>query len=251
MKHFLLTGIYCLICFAAFAEVDSTNYVVGNVLYEQGNYTEAINVYQHVIGEKGYSPEVNYNLGNCYYKTGDIGNSILNYERALRLDPGNGDIKYNLDLANLRIRDRISTVDELILSIWWRNILNLFTTHAWAILAVCFAWLSLTGFLFYRLSNRLSFRKTGFYSFLVFLIVCILTVVIAFSSNKWQLHHTYAIVMEPSSILKSEPNESSTNLSLIHEGLKVQVLDEQDGWTEIKMSDGNEGWLLSSTIEVI
>ena len=49
--------------------------------------------------------------------------------------------------------------------------------------------------------------------------------------------------MAPSSIVKSEPNESSTNLFLIHEGLKVQLLESDNNWTEVKMPDGNVGWL--------
>ena len=49
--------------------------------------------------------------------------------------------------------------------------------------------------------------------------------------------------MAPSSIVKSEPNESSTNLFLFHEGLKVQLLESDNNWTEVKMPDGNVGWL--------
>lgn len=233
------------------AQVDSSSYVLGNILYEQGNYTEAIKVYQNIINDKGYSAELNYNLGNCYYKTGDIGNCILNYERALQLDPGNDDIQYNLDLANLRIRDKLSPVEEVILSIWWRNIINLFTTRTWALLAVIFAWISFIGFFLYRFNRKLIIQKTGFYFFAGFFILFAFAIVIAYSANKWHERHQYAIVMEPSSILKSEPNESSTNLTLIHEGLKIQVLDVQDNWTEVKMADGEVGWLLSETIEDI
>lgn len=251
MKRLITFFSACFLFISAHAEVDSSSYVLGNILYEQGNYNEAIKVYQKIISEKGNSAELNYNLGNCFYKTGDIGNCILNYERALQLDPGNDDIRYNLDLANLRIRDKLSPVEEVILAIWWRNIINLFTTRTWAILAVLFAWIAFAGFIFFRMSRQLTIQKTGFYIFAGFFILFICSLIISFSSSRWHLNHQYAIVMEPSSILKSEPNESSTNLTLIHEGLKIQVLDVQDNWTEVRMADGNEGWLLSSTIERI
>src|SRR4026208_2317333 len=81
-----------------FSQVDSSNYLVGNVLYEQENYVEAIRVYENVINKNGYSAQVNYNLGNAYYKTNQVGKAIINYERALQLDPTDGDIRYNLDL---------------------------------------------------------------------------------------------------------------------------------------------------------
>lgn len=251
MKRFTLLAISCFILLPSFTQVDSNSYVLGNILYEQGNYAEAIKVYQKVINEKGYSAELNYNLGNCFYKTGDIGDCILNYERALALDPGNDDIQYNLDLANLRIRDKLSPVEEVLLAIWWRNIINLFTTRTWALLAVGFVWIAFAGFFLFRFSRKLFIQKAGFYVFAGFLCLFIITLIIAFSSDKWHQHHQYAIVMQPSSILKSEPNESSTNLTLIHEGLKIQVLDTQDSWTEIKMADGNVGWLLTETIERI
>ena len=251
MRRLVTLIISCFILITVNAQVDSSSYVLGNILYEQGNYSEAIKVYQNIIDDKGYSAELNYNLGNCFYKTGDIGNCILNYERALQLDPGNDDIQYNLDLANLRIRDKLSPVEEVILAIWWRNIINLFTTQTWAIIAVLFAWIAFIGFFFYRFNKHINIQKTGFYLFAGFFILFVFSLVIAFSSHTWHQHHQYAIVMEPSSILKSEPNESSTNLTLIHEGLKIQVMDVQDNWTEIKMADGNVGWLLTSTIEKI
>jgi len=245
----LITG--CLFFSTVSGQIDSSSYMLGNILYEQAKYTEAISVYERLIEQKGYSAEVNYNLGNCYYKTGDLGNSILNYERALQFDPGNDDIRYNLELANLRIRDKIGTVDELILSIWWRNILQLFTTNTWTIICMVAAWLALSGFAIYRLAKQMTWVKSGFYLFAAFFFVFILSLLITISSNNYNIHHQFAIVMEPSAILKSEPNESSTNLSLIHEGLKIQVLDQQGEWTEVKMSDGNVGWLMTASIEAI
>ncbi len=251
MKLICLSIFSLLVITSGSGQVDSSNHVTGNVLYEQGNYLDAIKVYELVIRENGYSAEVNFNLGNCYYKTGNMGKCILNYERALQLDPGDGDIKYNLDLANLRIRDKIGVVDELILAIWWRNIMDLFTTNTWAVISVLLMWLSLTGLAAFRLSNKMNLQKAGFFSFAICLLLMLFTLIITFSSDQYNRTHQYAIIMDPSAILKSEPNESSTNLSLLHEGLKIQLLQEEGDWVEIKMSDGYVGWLSRTSVEKI
>jgi tetratricopeptide (TPR) repeat protein len=251
MKRILIAMCMLTLSEAGWSQVDSSSFMVGNVLYEQGNYRDAINVYEKVIKENGYSAEVNYNLGNCYYKTGEIGKCILNYERALALDPNDSDIKYNLDLANMRIRDDIAVVDELILSIWWRNILQLFTVNTWATLSIIFIWLGLAGLIAFRFSNVLKVRRAGFYLFISGLFLSVLICIITVSSNRYNRTHQFAVVMTPSAILKSEPNESSTNLSLIHEGLKIQLLETQGNWVEIKLPDGNVGWLIAEAVEKI
>ena len=60
-----------------------------------------------------------------------------------------------------------------------------------------------------------------------------------------------AIVFSPSVTVRSSPDESGTDLFLIHEGTKVMIEDTLGIWTEIKLEDGNKGWLYSSDIEKI
>jgi len=57
-----------------------------------------------------------------------------------------------------------------------------------------------------------------------------------------------AIVFCPRVTVKSSPSETGTDLFLIYEGLKVDVTDSLNRWTEIKLADGNEGWLPDSCI---
>lgn len=58
----------------------------GNALYNQGNYTEAIEKYTSIINNGSESAELYYNLGNAYYKINDIANSIFYFEKSLLLD---------------------------------------------------------------------------------------------------------------------------------------------------------------------
>lgn len=57
--------------------------------------------------------------------------------------------------------------------------------------------------------------------------------------------------MTPSVYVKSSPDEKGIDLFIIHEGTKVEVLEELNNWYKIRLLNGNIGWLLSSETEVI
>ena len=60
-----------------------------------------------------------------------------------------------------------------------------------------------------------------------------------------------AIVMVPVSNIKSAPNSTGNNLFILHEGSKVEILEEAGQWCRIEISDGRQGWMHKSDIEVI
>jgi uncharacterized protein YgiM (DUF1202 family) len=50
-------------------------------------------------------------------------------------------------------------------------------------------------------------------------------------------------------MVKSSPSTDGNNLFEVHEGLKVQVIDTLNHWTEIRLSDGKQGWINSEQIK--
>ena len=60
------------------------------------------------LENKGESADIYYNLGNSYYKMNNIAKAVLNYERALLLNPGNNDIRFNLELARSKTVDKVN-----------------------------------------------------------------------------------------------------------------------------------------------
>lgn len=231
--------------------IDTTSAVYANVMYDKGDFAGAAQKYTSLIAKNGPSAELYYNLGNCYYKLNKSGPAILNYERALELDPGDEDIQYNLDLANLRIKDKIEPVNEMILLVWWRWFIKLFTLHTWSIVSVLLIWAGAAGFALYRISDSRRLQRNGFYVAAISFILFLISITATISRSDYDRHYTFGVIMAPSSIVKSEPSEAGTNLFLIHEGLKIQLLHPQENWTEIKMPDGNVGWIKNSDIEKI
>ncbi len=254
-KQFISTLLFIAIILPAFgqadstySDIDTTTFVYGNVMYEKGNYARSIEIYENLLTENGPSATLYYNLGNCYYKTNKLALSVLNYERALLCDGRNDDIQYNLELVNLRIRDKMDPINESLVNIWSRDFIKIFSVHRWAFFCILFLWISLSGFAVYRYSKKRAYQRNAFFGIVISFILFVLSFVSAIARNNYDKNYQFAIVMAPSSIVKSEPNESSTNMFLIHEGLKVQLLESDNGWSEIKMPDGNVGWLKNEDI---
>ncbi len=249
MKRIFNTILAILLTATAFAQADQLQ--KANELYSKDQFKQAIDVYNQILMTNMESPEVYYNLGNAYYKTKQYTLSILNYERAKLLTPDDEDISFNLQVANQHVVDSIQELPGIFIVRWWNSLLNSQTTDTWAILSIVsfIVFLVMLGFYF--------FAKTSGVKRITFWAGCFL---IMFTISSWSfaakqksrlVNHDYAIVMDPSVTIKSSPSEKGTNLFVIHEGLKIRITDKLGDWLEIRMADGNKGWLLSESIERI
>jgi tetratricopeptide (TPR) repeat protein len=222
-----------------------------NAAYAAKDFQQAAQLYETVLSNHGASAAVYYNLGNAYYRLNQTAPAILNYERALLLDPGNRDIRFNLEVARLKTVDKIEPVGEFFLTEGYNTIKNLYSTDQWSLMAiVCFILLISCLFLFF-FSRRITLKKTGFYSGLVLLLLCLVANVFAYNQKKKLTHRTTAIIFSATTTIKSAPDNSGTDLFILHEGTKVQVTNRLGEWNEIETADGNVGWIQSKEIEVI
>jgi SH3-like domain-containing protein len=60
-----------------------------------------------------------------------------------------------------------------------------------------------------------------------------------------------AVIFSPSVNGKSSPDASGTDLFVLHEGTKVSIEDKVGEWYEVKLSDGNKGWIPLSSLTII
>jgi len=60
-----------------------------------------------------------------------------------------------------------------------------------------------------------------------------------------------AIVFDSEVQIKAEPNKRSEAVFVLHEGTKVNVLDELNEWKKIKLVDGKTGWVTSESIKML
>ena len=94
--------------------------------YTKEDYGKAIELYEGLLNSYGESAEIYYNLGNAYYKANKIAPAVLNYERALLLDPGDKDIRFNLQLAQQKAVDKIEPIGDFFLTRWVDQVQNMF-----------------------------------------------------------------------------------------------------------------------------
>ncbi|RKE98654.1 SH3 domain-containing protein [Ichthyenterobacterium magnum] len=223
----------------------------GNALYNNGNYTEALDKYKTILNSGEHSAELYFNIANAHYKLNHIAPSIYNYEKALLLAPNDADIKNNAAFARNMTVDAIDVLPKVGFSKLLSNITHTFSFDVWAGLAVVF----ILGFVFlfinYYFSNYTSSKRMSF----VFSSLCLLLslVALSFAFHKYNLDDNYnpAIVFAQASDVKSEPNLRSDEAFQLHEGTKVQVLDSVNDWRKIKLSDGKTGWIISDDIKLI
>jgi len=197
------------------------------------------------------SADLYYNLGNACFKTDDLASAILYYEKALKLSPNDEDIVFNLNVANSRITDKIEPLPVMFYKRWWIKLSDLFSTDAWAkIQVVTFLLMlfALGGFLILR---RVIVRKVSFWLALLFFIATIFSFGITYQKYTAYQKHTEAIVFTPSLTVKISPTENSVDLFVVHEGTKVKILDQLDGWYEVKIASGSSGWIQNESVKKI
>jgi len=61
----------------------------------------------------------------------------------------------------------------------------------------------------------------------------------------------YAIVFAEESTVRSEPNPQSSNAFLLHEGTKIKILDNFNGFYKIELADGRQGWVKENDLKTL
>ena len=220
--------------------------------YIQGDYLTAIDIYQSVIENQGVNATLYMNLGNCWLKRDEIAKAILYYERAYLLDPSDPDIRFNLDLARTKTVDKVNAVNQLFIVVWFKKLLAVLDVNGWAVMTVILFALTiiLTGVLLF--SKKSGLRKISFSFSVFFLLLSILSFIFATTQMGNIRERDTAIIMSPSVTVKSTPTSAGTDLFIIHEGRKVKILDSSmKEWVEIRLEDGNTGWIPVDVMEII
>lgn len=245
MKHWIFLFFLC-VTFPLVAQ--DTAIKEAEVAYTKGDYKSAIDLYEGLLENKGESAAIYYNLGNAYYKDGQIAPAILNYERALLLSPADGDIRFNLQMAKQRSVDKIEPIGEFFLAKWFHAVQNLASADRWGTIGIVCFLLCLVCLSVFFFSRQRRFKQIGFYSAVVLLAIVVVANVFASNQADEITNRTEAIVFSPTVTVKSSPDQSGTDLFVIHEGTKVSIKSTLGEWSEISLEDGNVGWMPSKDI---
>lgn len=235
----------------AFSQSPEQFFEAGNSEYAKNNFEAAIVNYENVL-ESGYSSAaVYYNLGNANYKLNRIAPSVYNYEKALLLKPNDAEIKNNLQFAQNMTIDAITPLPQNTFKKWYNQILGIFTIDGWATATIVLVFLFTLSFVLYFFNKGVGSKRIFFTVALVSIFLALLSLTLTFQAKSNEANREYAIVFSVETELKSEPNNSSEQILVLHEGTKVRVLEEQDDWRLVRLADGKEGWLPKVEIKIL
>ncbi|NRF40458.1 tetratricopeptide repeat protein [Pedobacter sp. LMG 31643] len=223
----------------------------GNSQYAKAQYKEAVQSYQEVLNTGYKSAAVYFNLGNAYYKLGEMAPAILNYEKAYKITPGDQEIQLNLQLANLKIADKIEVVPEFFMAKWWKSLVLFFSAQVLSIFAVTFFLLGFALLIVYLFAISVSIKKPAFYAGIALLVLGLLSIFIVNAQSNYLNSSSQAIVFNGTVNVKSGPDDKSKTLFVIHEGTKVTIKQNDDNWLKVELPNGNIGWIESVAIKEI
>lgn len=239
-----------LFCFWATAQSENA-FDRANEAYNEGDFVKAADLYLEIIDKGEHSAELYFNLGNAYYKLNQIAPSIYYYEKALLLKPNDEEIKNNLAYSQNMTLDAIETLPQTGLSQFYKRFTTVLSYDQWAKTAVFFMILFVLlyiAFYFFRYSTR---KRVAFISSIVALFFSILAVVFAFIEFDSFNSDNPAIIFAEESQVKTEPNDRSQQAFVLHEGTKVNVIEELNEWKKISLADGNTGWISAENIKLL
>lgn len=221
---------------------------LGNELYAQQKFNEALETYHILTDSSWSSASLFYNMGNTYFRLGENGKAILYYEKALKLSPKDPDIQYNLNFAKQNLIDVFEDVPQPVMARLWEGTLNLFSSSAWAIVGLLFTFLGmglLIYFLIQKTKSTLSFSMYAFSG-----VLGVLLLFLGYSKNQLDNNRVFGVLTIANTYVKSEP-EQGQDLFIIHEGTKALIEEEFGTWKKVRFSDGQSGWISNDGFEEI
>lgn len=229
-------------------QTPKANYTQAAAMYKANEFEKAVSLYEQILAQGYRNTEVYYNLGNSYYKLNQPGKAILDYERALKLSPSDEDIQHNLKMAEQLTKDKIEAVPQLAVVTWWKNFTCWQSASGWATLAAVTLWLAFVAFAAYLFT---SFKKLTAFTGVIFLVLTTAMVLLAFRQSSVEQNGGEAIVLSSSVSVKSAPDAEGNDIFVVHEGLKLHLLDNVGTWYKVRLADGKTGWMESTTFSRI
>ncbi|MFZ4399971.1 MAG: tetratricopeptide repeat protein [Bacteroidales bacterium] len=251
MKRFLILFLALFCSLNLVAKITNPDIEAANKAYNKEKYNDAITLYMKVLEKGEEASDLYYNLGNCYYRLANYPMAILNFERAKKLNPADADIDFNLKIANTKIIDKIETVPQLFFIKWWVLLSNMLSFDYWAIVSVISISLFFIFLFIYLSSHTYQIKKISFWTGFAMIFITIFSINFAMNQYNKINNLNYAIIFTPSVTVKSSPDEKGVDKFVIHEGIKVEILDELNNWVKIRIANGSNGWVDKQCFEII
>jgi len=239
------------ICFFSLSAQNKDLFQEANTAYNEGNYSEAIHNYERILENGETSAELYYNLANAHYKLNQLAPSVYFYEKALQLNPGDSDVKNNLEFAQRMLIDEIEEVPKTGLSKIINKLISVLSFNGWAWTAVIGSGLFAAFVLLYYFSNSSRRKRLFFTTSIIALILMFSALIFAYQQQEYQKNSQFAIIFSEEAIIRSEPTLRSNEILTLHEGTKVKILETFQNWIKFELANEIQGWMDKSDVRFL
>ena len=249
LLRFALTGSILLWFTADVAASPEDNFRQGNNAYENKQYDSAIASYSHVLSTGLESANLYFNLGNAYFKKGNLGHAIVNYLKAARLDPGNDDIRSNLQFAQRFTSVQMEGVQLNPVRGVLASVVDHFrlVTLAWlsSLLFVSFVVLLMIRFGFGIVDDRLRILS------IAVLVLLLMTASLTTLKYRFEFQTRRAVIVAEECPVHTGPTDQSDIELQGAPGLVVEIVSESTDYYNVVFENMRRGWVKKNLVAVV
>ncbi len=246
---FILTATLVSLGSKAYSITADSLFAVANRLYDNKDYSRALEGYLRL--EKNYqiSAALYYNIGNCYFKQNKLGYAILYYLRAKRLKPTDDDINANLAFARQFMPTRLEGVRINPVTAFLDTLVAPFTING-------IAWASSIAFIIFILflCLKLYFEWRGFrIKFIGYIIFVILLLFSGLTTYKYRTDYMVkkGVIVTDQAQIYSGPGEDNDLEFTGAYGLTFQIENSTGKYYLAVFENQRRGWIKKENAEVI
>lgn len=245
----------CLVLFSMASSLlaadEARIFAEGNKAYQEKDFAKAIKIYEELMQAGWNSPDLEYNLANAWYRNGSIGRAVLHYERAILCKPNHSEAKKNLAFLQSKIPDDIEPLPEFFIAKWWKEARLILPATGMGITGLAIWWLGFAALGAWVLCIPKWQKKWSLTTGITLILLSLLPISLALSRVVFEQNTQQAILIQKSAILHSAPDETSSEILTLDEGLKMEQVEYLQGWWQVRLPNGEVGWLPEQAIEKI
>jgi tetratricopeptide (TPR) repeat protein len=218
--------------------------------YNNKKFDEALKIYTSIESDGYKSSDFYYNFGNIHYRLGNLGKAILYYEKANKLNPQDANVKHNLNICYSKTTDKIEFNENFFIQTFKQGMVYRLTEKQWGWISVFFSFsaaILITVSILVQSRFRVVLIPIGVLLLILSIVFYGLGRMIIRENNK----QAFAVVLVKETPVRSEPLEKSFIKFRLHEGSKIRVVETDNEFVLIKLSNGNEGWVRTKDLGFI
>jgi hypothetical protein len=240
----MLLAVQSTICGAVFQDKGFIQYGEGERASSAEQRTQAFREALHFYTalEKNYpSGRLLYNIGNCYFQLSEYGLALYYYYKAEKLLPRDEKIKHNIQLTMEKLSLHEKSSESFVSSIFK------FSLYEQMIILLSFMLITFIFASLYIWLHISAFRFCSIVSCFCSILICI--------NVLWgqYLSEVTGVLIQPTAVYVGPGLEYAlANTPPQLSGMKVSVLQtEQHDWLKIRVSSGQEGYVMQKNVRVI